>query len=115
MRGARVPLVFSTEGPVCAACRRLAAACTCPRDDAETLPARPVIHLRVERKGRGGKTVTVLAGLPRNTELVRQLAAELKRACGSGGSVSGATVELQGDQRERVRALLTGRGWLVRG
>lgn len=100
---------------MCATCRRLAAACTCPSDREAALPARPVVHLRVERKGRGGKTVTVLAGLPQNTELVRQLAGELKRACGTGGSVSGAEVELQGDQRDRVRALLTGRGWLVRG
>lgn len=82
---------------------------------AEPLPARPVVHLRLERKGRGGKIVTVLDGLPDNPALTRELAGELKRACGTGGTATGRTVELQGDQRDRLRSLLTGRGWVVRG
>ena len=43
------------------------------------------------------------------------LAAELKRACGTGGTVADAAVEIQGDQRERLRPLLAAKGWIVRG
>ena len=100
---------------MCAGCGRLAVQCKCPQDTADPLPARPVVRLRVERKGRGGKTVTVLDGLPANSLLLRDLAGELKRACGTGGAVVGAAVELQGDQRERLRTLLAARGWGVRG
>jgi translation initiation factor 1 len=69
----------------------------------------------VEKKGRGGKTVTVVDGLPRNAEFLRDLAQDLKRACGTGGAVLGDGVEVQGDLRERVRALLLRKGFVVKG
>jgi translation initiation factor 1 len=71
--------------------------------------------LRLETKGRSGKTVTVVAGLPRNGGFLAGLASELKRACGTGGTAGDASVEIQGDQRERLRPLLAARGWTVRG
>jgi translation initiation factor 1 len=71
--------------------------------------------LRLEKKGRAGKGVTVVAGLPRNLAFLEGLAKELKRACGCGGSVVGDSVEIQGDQRARVRALLQAKRWLVKG
>jgi translation initiation factor 1 len=71
--------------------------------------------LRLERKGRGGKTVTVLAGLPRNAAFLAGVASELRRACGTGGTATDEAVEIQGDHRERLRALLAAKGWTVRG
>ena len=71
--------------------------------------------LRLEKKGRGGKSVTVVAGLPRNRAFLATLAADLKRACGTGGTASDDAVEVQGDQRERLRPLLLARGYFVRG
>ena len=71
--------------------------------------------LRLEKKGRAGKAVTVVADLPRNEEFLAALAAELKRACGTGGTVADAAVEIQGDQRDRLRPLLAAKGWVVRG
>jgi translation initiation factor 1 len=59
--------------------------------------------------------VTVVAGLPRNAAFLASLAAELKRACGTGGSAQEDTVEVQGDHRERLRPLLAAKGWTVRG
>ena len=66
----------------------------------------------MEKKGRGGKTVTVVYDLPQNGAFLKDLAAELKRACGVGGAVAENTVELQGDVRDRVRGMLAkmGRG-----
>ena len=71
--------------------------------------------LRMEKKGRGGKTVTVVYDLPDNAAFVKELAGELKRACGTGGSVVDNTVEIQGDQRERVRDVLLKKRWTVKG
>jgi translation initiation factor 1 len=79
------------------------------------LPSRITAKLRMEKKGRGGKTVTVVYDLPRNTAWLKELVAELKRACGTGGAVADNTIELQGDLRDRVRAWLQQRGYTVKG
>ena len=71
--------------------------------------------LRIEKSGRAGKTVTVLDGLPRNPSFLKDLIAELKRACGTGGTAAERHVELQGDHRAALRVLLARRGWLVKG
>jgi translation initiation factor 1 len=81
----------------------------------EPLPNRVVAKLRMEKSGRGGKTVTVIFDLPDNQPFLKELASELKKACGVGGAVAGNTVEIQGDQRERIRELLAKKGWLVKG
>ena len=79
------------------------------------MPARLTAKLRMEKKGRGGKTVTVVFDLPRNQAFLRELAGELKRACGTGGAVTENTVEIQGDMRDRVRDVLIKKGWTVKG
>jgi translation initiation factor 1 len=79
------------------------------------VPAKIVAKLRMEKKGRGGKTVTVVFDLPKNAAFLKELAGELKRACGSGGTVVDDTVEIQGDHRERLREVLAKKGWTVKG
>jgi translation initiation factor 1 len=69
----------------------------------------------MEKKGRGGKTVTVVYGLPQNAEFLKELCQELKRACGTGGTMIEGGVELQGDLRPRVRNVLAQRGYIVKG
>jgi len=69
----------------------------------------------MEKSGRSGKTVTVVAGLPRNASFLKTLGQELKRACGTGGTVLEDGVELQGDLRDRVRAFLADKGFTVKG
>ena len=69
----------------------------------------------MEKKGRGGKTVTVVDGLPRNAAFLKELGQELKRACGTGGAVSDGAIELQGDLRDRVRDVLVKKGFVVKG
>jgi translation initiation factor 1 len=69
----------------------------------------------MEKKGRGGKTVTVVDGLPNNAAFLKDLCQELKRACGTGGSISDGAVELQGDLRERIRDHLLAKGFAVKG
>ncbi len=111
-------LVYSTaSGSRCPKCGWPERECRCARTSAldDPLPARIVAKLRVEKAGRSGKAVTVIYDLPRNPGFLKQLAAELKRSCGAGGTVAGDTVELQGDLRDRVRDLLRQKGFMVKG
>lgn len=71
-------------------------------------PARAVV--RMERKQRGGKEVTVIEKLALPTATLEQWCRELKHALGCGGSVEGATIVLQGDLRSRLERLLQDRG-----
>jgi translation initiation factor 1 len=114
-RDARV--VYSTgTGRVCADCGAPAEQCRCQLETAnEPIPSRIVAKLRMERKGRGGKTVTVVDGLPRNAAFLKELCQELKRAAGCGGAVLDGAVELQGDLRDRVRDILLKRSFVVKG
>ncbi len=79
------------------------------------MPERITARLRIEKAGRKGKTVTVVEGLPKNREFLKELTGELKRACGSGGKAAEDHVEIQGDHRESLRLLLTRKGWVVKG
>ena len=81
----------------------------------QSVPGRIVAKLRMEKKGRGGKTVTVVYDLPQNEAFLKELAQELKRTCGTGGAVAENTIELQGDLRDRVREYLAKKGWQVKG
>jgi translation initiation factor 1 len=80
-----------------------------------SVPDTIVAKLRMEKSGRGGKTVTVVYDLPDNAAFLKELCGELKRACGTGGAVKDAAIELQGDLRDRVRDLLTRKGYRVKG
>jgi translation initiation factor 1 len=79
----------------------------------EAPPARLAAKLRMEKKGRGGKAVTVVYGLPRHAAFLQQLTHDLKRACGTGGTTIEDGIELQGDLRDRVRDLLRKQGFVV--
>jgi translation initiation factor 1 len=78
------------------------------------LPRDGVVRILRDRKGRGGKGVTVIAGLPLATDELSKLTSELKRMCGTGGTLRGDLIELQGDVRERVKAELEKRGYRVK-
>ena len=109
------PVYQTGKGRVCPKCGWPVDDCRCSKPAGEPVPARVVCALRLEKKGRGGKTVTVVAGLPRNPAFLAELAAELKSACGTGGTAADDAVLIQGDQRERLRPLLVAKGWVVRG
>jgi len=109
------PVYQTGKGRVCPRCGWPVDDCRCSKAAPEPVPVRITCALRLEKKGRGGKSVTVVANLPHNAEFLAALAAELKRACGTGGTAADGAVEIQGDQRERLRPLLVARGWVVRG
>ncbi len=111
-------LVYSTAtGGKCPVCGWPQRDCQCSTRRAanQPVPDKPVAKLRMEKTGRGGKTVTVIYGLPHNGPFLKELAQELKRACGTGGTTTDDGVELQGDLRDRVRDVLVKRGYIVKG
>ena len=112
------PVVYSTgAGRVCPRCGWPETDCHCASTLAkgvEPVPEKPVAKLRLENRA-SGKHVTVVDGLPDNREFLDALARELKKACGTGGAVGEGAIELQGDQRERLRELLGKKGMQVKG
>lgn len=103
-------LVYSTEaGRMCPVCRHPIAQCSCRK--AAAAPAGDgVVRLFFETKGRGGKGVTVVRGLALDEAALTALGKKLKTACGVGGTAKDGVIELQGDHRDRVMALLKEQG-----
>lgn len=114
-------LVYSSNPELnkkCPKCKELVAACACE-------PEKPlseykfVAVLRIEKQGRGGKTVTVVDQLPKQELFLKELTTELKKKCGSGGTYSlegkEGLIEIQGEKREQIRALLEKKGFKVKG
>ncbi|MET0857784.1 MAG: translation initiation factor Sui1 [Telluria sp.] len=102
-------LVYSTElGRTCPQCRQALAACTCK---AAAAPAGDgVVRVSRQTKGRGGKSVTVVKGVPLDAVALALLGKQLRTACGSGGTVKDGIIEIQGDHCERVIAALKSHG-----
>jgi translation initiation factor 1 len=106
----------------CTTCGKRLDRCSCqqarrsapPASPAQNLPRDGVVRILRDRKGRGGKTVTVIAGLTGSAAALGQLTSELKRLCGTGGTVRGDVIEIQGDHRERLQTELTRRGYKVK-
>ena len=106
--------VYSTaRGRICPLCGMPAPKCACraspraPRGDG-------IVRVRREVQGRHGKTVTSISGVPLPEAELRELASELKRKCGSGGSAKDGVIEIQGDHRDVLCAELESRGYTVK-
>lgn len=78
-----------------------------------------VAVFRMEKSGRGGKTVTVIDQLPKQEIFLRDLCKELKNKCGSGGTYSlegkEGLIEIQGDKRDAIKAIFTKKGYRFKG
>lgn len=115
--------VYSTDPDENREIQRRAAAQKSKPADAPVDPAAVVVRLSIERKGRGGKVVTIAGGFPANEAFLKSLTKRLKKACGTGGTFriideherSEGVVEIQGDRREDVRALLARDGFRTQG
>jgi len=107
-------LVYSTEsGRMCPACRQPITACECAR--APVVPKGDgIVRVSRETGGRGGKTVTVIRGVPLAGDALAVLGKQLRSACGTGGTLKDGVLELQGDHRARVAAWLQSQGWTVK-
>ncbi|HBO13545.1 MAG TPA: stress response translation initiation inhibitor YciH [Halieaceae bacterium] len=107
-------IVYRTDGGrTCPDCGEPRNACRCA--EAAAAPAGDgIVRLHRERKGRGGKAVTLVDGVPLPTPALKQLAKRLKQRCGVGGAVKEGRIEIQGDQRELLKSLLEAEGFTVK-
>src|ERR1700750_2091259 len=107
-------LVYSTDGGrMCPGCRKPVAQCSC-RTAAATPAGDGIVRVQRETKGRGGKAVTVVRGVPADAAALVKLGQGLKAACGSGGTVKDGVIEVQGDHIDKVMGLLQQRGFQVK-
>jgi translation initiation factor 1 len=80
--------------------------------DGPALPNDGVVRIFRGKGGRGGKSMSVVRGLPRRE--LDAVAKDLKKHCGSGGTVKDGAVEIQGDHREKIAARLAAQGYSVK-
>jgi translation initiation factor 1 len=87
---------------------------TPPSKQPPGFPNDGVVRISREKGNRGGKTVTMIRGLPETGDKLVALSTELKRACGAGGTIRDGAIEIQGDHRERLFEKLTALGYKVK-
>src|SRR5262245_29283615 len=103
----------------CKRCAQPITRCRCKEDQIEAgarpgLPRDGWVRLARETKGRGGKVVTLIAGLPADNTLLSELTQTLKKFCGAGGSVEDGVIVIQGDHRDRLVPKLQALGYQVK-
>jgi translation initiation factor 1 len=102
-------LVYSSEsGRICPDCRKPVATCVCKQKTRAEGDGN--VRVRRETKGRGGKTVTTVTGVPGDDAVLEALAKKLKARCGTGGTVKDGIIEIQGDHRDAIVAELVKAG-----
>jgi translation initiation factor 1 len=108
-------LVYSTEtGKICPSCQKPVADCTCKKKKSGSqtnIKYDGIIRIQREVKGRKGKTVTTVSGFQINANELKNLATQLKRRCGTGGSVKNGVIIIQGDHRDILITELKNRGF----
>ena len=107
-------LVYASDGShnnLCRFCQTNPCRC---RRDVTVEPAKTCIKIRLEKNGRGGKSVTVLFNLPESEEYFSRLLKQLKAHCGTGGTYKDSQIELQGDHREKSKTFLEKMGFHVK-
>ena len=96
-------LVYSTEtGRTCPECNQPLAECQCRAQANALVKGDGVVRVSRESKGRSGKGVTLVTGLPLTSDELKKLAKKLKQICGTGGTVKDGVIEIQGEQRDRL-------------
>lgn len=111
-------LVYSSEsGRICPKCEKYFEHCSCRKKQEQAAAPRKedgIVRVGRETKGRKGKGVTTVTGVPLAAAELKKLAKELKQKCGTGGSLKDGIIEIQGDHRDALFELLTAKGWTVK-
>jgi translation initiation factor 1 len=106
--------VYSTEhGRMCPACSKPISDCDC-RQKKEAPEGDGIVRVARETKGRKGKGMTVITGVPLDEMGIKELGKQLKAKCGAGGTVKDGVIEIQGDHRDLLLEELRKRGWTVK-
>jgi translation initiation factor 1 len=110
----RSQLVYSTEhGRCCPKCKKPFNCCSCKQQTA-TPCGDGIVRIGRSTKGRKGKGVTTIAGMPVDDAGLKQIAKTLKKKCGTGGTVKKGIIEIQGDHRDLLVSELSSMGYKVK-
>lgn len=105
--------VYSTDkGRHCPTCGQPIMDCSCGTDQAAT--GDGIVRLQRQVKGRNGKPVTIITGVPLAGKELKALAKDIKNRCGVGGSIEDGNILIQGDKRDRIREVLEAKGYRVK-
>ena len=106
------PIVYSSEhGKMCSACQKSVRICTCKVDAGQKVVGDGNVRITRSTKGRKGKGVSIISGLPVATSDLKALAKRLKSSLGVGGAVKAGMIEIQSDDRPRIKELLLEEGF----
>ncbi len=107
-------IVYSTEhGRMCPKCGKPKSKCTCKKEKPN--PKKDgIVRLQLDKKGRKGKAVTLVTGVPLDPDSLAKLTKQLKQKCGAGGTLKAGVIEIQGDHREMLMQELQNLGYTVK-
>lgn len=106
-------MVYSSEhGRMCPGCNQPVPNCNCKKNT--RIPSDGIVRIQRETKGRKGKGVTLITGIPLDDSALKTFAKKLKQRCGAGGAVKDGVVEIQGDHRDMLVEELKKEGWTVK-
>ena len=107
-------VVYSTAfGKACPKCGNPSSICTCGKGKTQ-LPNDGIVRIARQTKGRKGAGVSLVTGVPLEEKDLKKLAKQLKKKCGSGGTIKSGIIEIQGDHRETLQRELTKLGYAVK-
>jgi len=107
-------LVYSCEtGRLCPKCGKVVKQCICKKQSSAP-KGDGVVRIQRETKGRKGKGVTLITGVPLASDELKKLAKALKQKCGTGGTIKDGVIEIQGDHRDLLLDELQKKGWTVK-
>lgn len=109
--------VYSTESgriSTCPTCGEPYKVCHCEQSATPVKKSDGIVRVMRDRKQRGGKTVTVISGIHGEEKTITALAQQLKKLCGSGGTIKDGNIEIQGDHCDKIITKLTALGYKVK-
>lgn len=108
----RSSIVYSTDqGRMCPQCRQAVSSCQCNAIEKAIVKGDGIVRIARETKGRKGKGVSLVSGLPLDEAGLKKLAASLKAHCGTGGTIKNGVIEIQGDHRDKLLKFLQDQGY----
>lgn len=112
------PTVYTTgigRIPLCKHCRLPQTQCRCQEIRAPVnAPRDGFVRIARDRKGRAGKTMTIIQGVTEDAVALADVTHKLKRLCGAGGAVKDLEIQIQGDHRDKIEAWLAQQGYKVK-
>ena len=108
-------IIYSTKyGKMCPGCGHPFAKCSCSSKNQNVVKGDGTVRVGLETKGRQGKGVTIISGVPVSSDELKVLAKKLKQKCGCGGTVKDSVIEIQGDHRDMLIEELKVSGYRVK-